>query len=1164
MHEALKKMMSHALWASQTPQSLLMLLLWGTLQPHGASNLASVRFSGPVRIRLIRIHPKGTSLFRQNPEAISQTEPETFTVSIFLNAQAAPSAQEPKPKGTNVLVPTLLQYVGGLRDFPLDMGPDLVTRLMVLQGDFERVTLAVYGETVSEPLLEPISYEFTQIPSPSRHRLSPVLDPATSNEPSLLSLKLLACIPHAPSLSFVIRRSFCLKYIDEEWSSSRFASLEECVETDITGLDWLERATGALMIPVHEDVHEHLIKRFVTRIIEALTEKTNDVLYALSGLLRYASAQPGIITHTILELLDLPDIFELHLLDKHILERLHDAAANPITARALSSAPMLATLHSFRNAHTTSRPGKDTAAALQQRIVGWERFEKALSGPVPDVSAVALWMKELTSEDMTCGIFLLSMLEEGSLSKINRFPIQESPMTPSALWDSTALASFPDFVAFLRAFAGLSYMMAVLCWTDSISEPSCRERALAVVRLWQETDGYCEIVNHLILLPQVVYHLENILRHVSPLNPSIIYVEQILKCLCAQPEPMLRPELANLVAALPYPSPSIPEAEREEMEEIAMIAEGGLSQVIKTLSTWSDRPVDTTGSRALRAALLNLEKTLDDRYTGEWNVMQTAWREGLHGLVFRLVEIFGQLVASLHSQFLLSPPPPIVPSSLAELFSSSIAAMRILARLLPGNPLPNRSIRALVQHTTTLFIATDAVDSRYPQGCAVRRTAQIARPTCADTLSILSSVTESTESSSLTGELVLRTLFQIAMHPEGDDPAARLEQVFWLIDLVLPLPISDPNGSRMEERFWTKKVIPNLLPELKRFSASLANEHRAQFVERLALLDRGEVGLGQWLVDEEVKHLLQVIESMKTSQVDLYKRTVLEAQVSNSAQFLLRMMETHFTGSIPGFLEEQQVLQNLARIFAALSDYRTIIPSVVDLACCLAPRAPLLDFPAKLEIALTLIRNNVCQPFAFIHAGTILPLLGQVSEKGASRVATVLGPTLHQFMTDESRLYWVDDERPLCQAILSCLNWLAGQSEPNNYSLLAISEKSFSTLLSRVITATAVGDTIQDIRARFVFSDEAVSTTAPDVYEPFTISYDRLHELLTARPKTPPTPRLNGESIFKMATMSPVAALVGSSRTSTLTKTYQNNDFRQLSVRQNTSRRPSMHVDVGI
>lgn len=48
----------------------LMLLLSGTLQPYGSSKLASVRFSGPVRIRSIRIYPKGSHLFSQSPDAI--------------------------------------------------------------------------------------------------------------------------------------------------------------------------------------------------------------------------------------------------------------------------------------------------------------------------------------------------------------------------------------------------------------------------------------------------------------------------------------------------------------------------------------------------------------------------------------------------------------------------------------------------------------------------------------------------------------------------------------------------------------------------------------------------------------------------------------------------------------------------------------------------------------------------------------------------------------------------------------------------------------------------------------------------------------------------------------------------------------------------------------
>ena len=65
-------------------------------------------------------------------------------------------------------------------------------------------------------------------------------------------------------------------------------------------------------------------------------------------------------------------------------------------------------------------------------------------------------------------------------------------------------------------------------------------------------------------------------------------------------------------------------------------------------------------------------------------------------------------------------------------------------------------------------------------------------------------------------------------------------------------------------------------------------------------------------------------------------------------------------------------------------------------------------------------------------------------------------------------------------------------------------------------------------------------------------------------PSTPPSQ--NAELLGIMITVSPPNALLRSPEVKGLTKTYSNNDFRQLrqqsSTRQNTSRMPSRHVDV--
>jgi hypothetical protein len=45
----------------------------------------------------------------------------------------------------------------------------------------------------------------------------------------------------------------------------------------------------------------------------------------------------------------------------------------------------------------------------------------------------------------------------------------------------------------VRALLGVSSVLGALSWADSVGNDLCRERALAVLVLWQTVDGYREV-----------------------------------------------------------------------------------------------------------------------------------------------------------------------------------------------------------------------------------------------------------------------------------------------------------------------------------------------------------------------------------------------------------------------------------------------------------------------------------------------------------------------------------------------------------------------------------------------------------------------------------------------------------------------------------------------
>jgi hypothetical protein len=81
------------------------------------------------------------------------------------------------------------------------------TRLMVVQGDFESLSLAVYGTVVAEAPSLDTPYEPQPLPTFEPVPLSRVLDPANSDDPAALSRALLDLVPDSPALDDVIPRT---------------------------------------------------------------------------------------------------------------------------------------------------------------------------------------------------------------------------------------------------------------------------------------------------------------------------------------------------------------------------------------------------------------------------------------------------------------------------------------------------------------------------------------------------------------------------------------------------------------------------------------------------------------------------------------------------------------------------------------------------------------------------------------------------------------------------------------------------------------------------------------------------------------------------------------------------------------------------------------------
>lgn len=146
---------------------------------------------------------------------------------------------------------------------------------MIVKGQFESLSMAIYGDIVSEaPHIQ--KYDPRPVPSVEPFPLSKAVDPSNSSDPTLLANELLALIPNSPPLSLVIRLMFCLKPSNEDWDLPEFpylhANLQACFDEDFD----LETSIQLASKPVRDDSSYDTLSHFAKRIADLIGPKVCD------------------------------------------------------------------------------------------------------------------------------------------------------------------------------------------------------------------------------------------------------------------------------------------------------------------------------------------------------------------------------------------------------------------------------------------------------------------------------------------------------------------------------------------------------------------------------------------------------------------------------------------------------------------------------------------------------------------------------------------------------------------------------------------------------------------------------------------------------------------------------------------------------------------------
>lgn len=183
-------------------------------------------------------------------------------------------------------------------------------------------------------------------------------------------------------------------------------------------------------------------------------------------------------------------------MDESTLVRLRDAATNADVARYLNTDCFLQAVHATTKDPNADSATQSAAAKLFTRIQGWTVLEDALSNTQGDFVTAATLLKDIGTEEAALGVWLESMITHGDVATaLRENPLMPIPLPhpPYLFGNLKSSISHDEFVAFLRAVIGVAAVLAVYAFADAWPHNSCRERALAIIRLWQGVDGYREV-----------------------------------------------------------------------------------------------------------------------------------------------------------------------------------------------------------------------------------------------------------------------------------------------------------------------------------------------------------------------------------------------------------------------------------------------------------------------------------------------------------------------------------------------------------------------------------------------------------------------------------------------------------------------------------------------
>ena len=643
-----------------------------------------------------------------------------------------------------------------------------------------------------------------------------------------------------------------------------------------------------------------------------------------------------------------------------------------------------------------------------------------------------------------------------------------------------------------------------------------------------------------------------------------ILVERLLAGLTRDPQAMLRSDVVTTVLSLKSPFCLISADEMLEMEKLARVAQDGLLSAFEEITFDSQRPLSLRRLRVLRVSITLISEELSsDR--GQWRVLESFWNDRSQRLVSRLIIILVDISNDINLHQTLEGVPRMNQALSELLFCTGTDFLHLILRLCKSDPPTSRDLRALTASIVDMHACSGAATAVFSDDSPVHNAAIDLKRLCRDVLFDLSRPSVQVEPGSPAATVILRTILEHGSKPAGRDPIHHISQVYTMVDAVLPRQVHG-DEEKVDSVFWATSVFPHIFRELGEFLQILCPELRPLFVHRLIDIDNGEIGLGEWLLEQDLKNLSAAVEALFKSNHMADYRLLLQSQLSTGIQLWESLISSSHSS-----LQIIQTLSSNAELCTSfnmwlsfLLDARLSSTTLSRLSRELAGHHHDLRADLKFTVLLLLLRSAQQDPSAHAALHLVPEILKNIAPSAINpqSLRTEIG---YLFAAHSTRSSLITSDTS--EGLLTIMEWLASQEDIKLTTLTGISVESFDYLCTNLAMFLSVDqrEVLSSVRSKVsIDDDDLLLLSSTQLPETVTMQLQSIENLLSSESKEPSTPKAGTKTPDILGVViSPPTAILRSPAATGLTKTYVNNDFRQLrqttSTRVNTSRLPSTH-----